>query len=123
MNEYDFTQSIYTPQLLDEITTAGLPAPLSVETTGTSVQIFYTNPLTDDQQATLSKAVANHVANPYYVTLATQQAVSTLVGYLNNPNVQISNTARAVIVANMASRMPQTMLTTINAQIAAALGG
>lgn len=123
MTEYDFTQTIYTPQLLDEMNTAGLPAPSDIETDGTAVQIFYSDALTDDQQATLAAVVANHVANPAYVTLTVQASIATLTGYLNNANATIANTARAVMIANLAPRMPPDLLTTINSAIAAKLGG
>lgn len=120
--EYDFTQTINPPQLLDEINTAGLPAPDYITTSGTCVQIFYVPALITSQETTLATVVANHVANPSYVTLAVQSQISTLIAYLNNTNVTISNTARAVIIKNIASNLPLATLTTINSQIYAILG-
>jgi hypothetical protein len=120
--EYDFTQTIYTPQLLDEINTAGLPAPDYITTQGVNVQIFYVSPLTQDQVSTLTTVVANHVANPNYVTLAVQSDINILIGYLNNSNTTIANTARAVILQNMAPRLPDSLIQTINAQIKSITG-
>lgn len=122
MNEYDFTHIINTPQLLDEIAIAGLPSPSTVDSAGTAVQIFYASPLTSDQQSSLSTVVANHMANPAYVTLSVQADISTLTGYLNNSNPTIANAARAVMLANIAPRLPDGLIATINAQIHAATG-
>lgn len=122
MNEYDFKQTIYTPQLLDEIATAGLPAPDAVNTNDTAIAILYTDALTDDQQTTLAAVIANHVANPNYVPLALQTQINTLTGYLNNANPAISSTARAVMITNLAARLPLALLVTINAQIHAQTG-
>lgn len=120
--EYDFTQNINSQQLIDEITTAGLPAPDYINTVGTAVSIFYVSALTSGQQTTLSTVVSNHVANPNYVTLIVQAQVNTLIGYLNNSNTAIANTARATIISNIAPNLPLGTLITINAQIAAIVG-
>lgn len=119
--EYDFTQVVNTMQLMDEVSTASLPSPDYILTSGVAVQIFYTFSLTDSQAATLSTVVASHIANPAYITLAIQAQVLALVTYLNNPATV--NITRAVILANLASNLPLATLTKINAQIAAATGG
>lgn len=121
--EYDFTQTINTSQLLDEISTAGLASPSYVLTEGTTVQIFYQRALSDDDVSVLNDAVSNHIANPVYVTLALQAQIAMLMSYLNNANPAIANTARAVIVGNLAPKLPPALLTAINAQIATLLGG
>lgn len=123
MSEYDFVHLIYTPQLLDEMSTAGLPAPAYVETDGCNVQVFYASPLDDDQSASLTSVISAHVANTSYVTLAVQAQASILVAYLNSANATVANTARAVIIANLASRLPYDLMVTINSQIAYKLGG
>lgn len=122
MFEYDFTQTINTQQLIDEINTAGLPAATSISTTSNNVQIFYNTVLTTDQQNTLSNVVLNHVANPNYIPIATQVQITKLIGYLNNSNTTISNTARAVIITNIAPGLSQSLLTTINNQICTIVG-
>lgn len=120
--EYDFTQTVNTPQLLDEISTSGLPTPEYVLTSGTSVQIFYASTLTDVQVSTLNTVVTNHAANPNYVTIAVQTQVNTLVAYLMNSNATVAGTARATIVTNIAPHLPLSTLTTINTQIKAQVG-
>lgn len=120
--EYDFIQTINNPQLLDEINTAGLPAPDYIMTNGTAVQLFYVNQLTADQQNTLSTIVANHVANSAYITIANQTQINTLIAYLNNSNTTIANTARAVILQNIASHLPLATLMMINSQINSVVG-
>lgn len=120
--EYDFTQTVFTPQLLDEIATAGLPTPDRIDTTGTAVQVFYSTPLTNDQTTTLSSVVGDHVANTNYVTVLAQGDINRLVAYLNNSNSTIANTARAVMVNNLAPRLPDGLIQTINSQIQAIVG-
>ena len=120
--EYDFIQTINSTQLLDEINTAGIAAPDYINTDGTAVSIFYVNALDAADEETLSTVVANHVANPNYITLSLQADINTLVAYLNNSNATIANAARAVIVANMAQRLPQSLIESINAQIHATTG-
>lgn len=115
--EYDFTQTINNIQLLDEINTAGLPAPDYINSNGTAVAIFYATALTSSQSSTLATVVANHVANPNYIPLATQAQVTTLINYLNNSNTSVSNTARACIVQALAPHLSVTLLTAINTQI------
>lgn len=122
MNEYDFTQTINTTQLLDEIAAAGLAAPTAIETVGTSVQVFFASPLSSPDQSTLASVLAAHVANSAYVPLATQAAISTLIAYLNNSNVTIANTARAVMITSLAPKLPQALITQINATIKAQVG-
>lgn len=119
--EYDFIQLVNSSQLLDEINTAGLPTPTYINTQGTSVAIFYSTPLTDNQLSILTTVVTNHVANFAYVTLAAQAQIATIIGYLNNSNVSVANTARAVIIATMAPQIPLATLTAINSQIATLL--
>lgn len=121
--EYDFIQTINATQLLDEMTTAGLPIPDYINTAGTSVAIFYVSPLTSGQQATLTTVVSMHAANPNYITLAQQAQINTLIAYLNNTNTTISNTARAVMIQNLAFHLPPGLITTVNAQIQAIVGG
>lgn len=120
--EYDFIQLININQLLDEINTVGIAAPISICTSGNSVQIFYTNVLSTNDANTLNTVVANHVANPSYIPLATQTQVTTLLSYLNNSNTIIANTARAVIVSNLAPNLPIGLMTNINNQILAIVG-
>lgn len=115
--EYDFVQTINSTQLLDEINTAGLPAPDYITTADTAVQIFYTSDLTPDQQTTLTNVVTNHVADPSYIPLSVQADINTLIAYLNNANTTIANAARAVMIVNIAPRMPDGMIASINAQI------
>lgn len=122
MNEYDFTQLINTPQLIDEINTAGLSTPDIINSADTAVQIFYANALTADQLTTLTTVVANHVANANYTPLAVQADINKLVGYLNSANATVANTARAMIVANMAPRLPVDLIKKINSQISAIVG-
>lgn len=120
--EYDFTHNINSQQLMDEISTAGLPIVNYILTTGTAVQIFYSDALADDQLITLTNIVNAHVCNSQYVTLATQAQIAQLLGYLNNSSASIANTARAVIVANLAPNLPPNVISTINSQIAAKVG-
>lgn len=120
--EYDFTQTINDNQLLDEISSAGLPTPDSINTADTNVQILYSTELSGDQQITLSNVVANHVANPNYLTLSLQAQINTLTGYLNSSNPTVQSIARVAIVSNIAPGLPAGLLTKINAQIAAAIG-
>lgn len=120
--EYDFTQTVNTPQLLDEIATAGLTAPDYVLTDGTAVQIFYATALSSGDQTTLSTVVADHVANSSYVPAALQAQINTLTAYLNNANPSIANAARAAIVAALAPRMQLPLITAINAAIHTATG-
>lgn len=120
--EYDFTQTINTQQLLDEINTSGIPCPDYIYTSGTSVQIFYITPLTSGQLSTLTTVIANHVANPSYITVALQVQINKLVAYLNSSNATTANTARAIMVLNLAPKLPIGLLTTINAQILAIVG-
>lgn len=120
--EYDFIQTINSTQLIDEINISGLPTPDYITTTGTCVQVFYANSLTNDQQTTLSTVVTNHIANPNYMTLVQQIQVNTLIAYLNNTNTTISNTARSVIIKNLAVNIPLATLTVINSQIYAIVG-
>lgn len=72
----------------------------------------------EDQLNTLTTVVAN----PNYVPLAMQVQINMLIGYLNNSNATIANTARAVIINNIAPGLPTALLQTINAQIAAKVG-
>lgn len=120
--EYDFTQTINTPQLQDEIATAGLAAPDYIDSDGTDVQIFYVSPLSSDDQTTLTGVVAAHVANPAYVPLALQTQITTLQNYLNSANPTIANAARAAIISFIAPHMGIGMLTSINAAVHAATG-
>lgn len=122
MNEYDFIQTINTPQLLDEINSSGLAIPDNIGANGTQVQIFYSSPLTSDQQITLSSVVANHIVNVNYVPIAIQSQINTLVGYLNSADTTTANIARAVMIANLAPRLPTTLLYSINSQISSKLG-
>lgn len=121
-NEYDFIQTINSSQLIDEITIAGLPAPDSILTNDSSVQIFYVLALTTDQQTALITVVTNHVADPNYVTVANQAQITKLLGYLNNSNSTIANTARAVIVSNLAPHLPPAVLANINSAIYSIVG-
>lgn len=128
--EYDFTKSVKDSQLLDEISTAGLPAPDYINTDGSNLSIFYLNSLTSDQATTLATVVSNHSANANYITLAQQAAaaaqaaaIATLTAYLTNSNTTISNTAKAILIAHMAPALAPGLLATINSQIATALGG
>jgi hypothetical protein len=120
--EYDFTQTINTPQLQDEINTAGLPAPDYITTVTTAVSIFYAVPLTSDQQSTLTTVVANHVANPNYVPLATQSQINQLTSYLNNSTASVQQEARTQIIAAIAPNMPVALLIQINAAIKSVVG-
>lgn len=122
MIEYCFTQTINTPQLQDEIMTAGLSLPDVISSNGTSVVIQYSVSLSSDQLIELGTVVANHVVNSDYVTLAVQADIATLVGYLNSSTLSVAQTARATIIANIAPRMPPNLIATINSQIASLLG-
>lgn len=121
--EYDFVQNVNPTQLLDEIATSGIAVPDYINTEGTSVQIFYVAALSDQDAATLSTVVSAHVANPSYIPTAIQTQINLLTSYLNSPNPTIANTARAIVVANLAPRLPCSLMTSINAQIATKLGG
>lgn len=121
MAEYDFTHTINTAQLLDEIAVASLPMPGRIDTVTDAVQIFYENALDAGQESSLTSVVSAHLANPFYVSPAAQAQIDTLLSYLNNPNMAIANTARAAIVANIAPRLAPGLVTLINAQIYAAL--
>lgn len=114
---------INTTQLSDEITIAGLPTPILFDSEDINLTISFADTLDSGQQATLSSVVAAHTPTVGYVSLATQAAIATLTGYLNNANPTISNTARAAVVATIAPNLPPGILATINARIAAALGG
>lgn len=120
--EYDFIQIINTPQLLDEICTAGLPAPSYVNTSDGQVQIFYASALGDDQATTLSNTVSTHIANPAYVTAAIRAEITKLTGYLNSANPSVVAAARACVVATLAPNLPPNLMHVINAAIAAIVG-
>lgn len=120
---YFFVHRINTDQLLDEISIAGLHAPTLIETVDTDVSIEFENELTETELQTLTSAVDSHVKNVSYVPKAQQTQIDQLIAYLNSANVTVANTARAVMIVNMAPRLPPDLLVTINASIAARLGG
>lgn len=120
--KYEFVKIINTAQLIDEISTAGLSSPHVINTEDQSVQIFYENPLLDDNATTLSSVVAAHTANPNYVTLSVQASINTLTAYLTNPSPAVVSAAKAAVIANLASRLPPDLIIIINAQIHAATG-
>lgn len=120
--EYNFVKEINTAQLLDEMKTALLPVPFRIDTAGSDIKIFFTDGLTNDQEATLNITITNHIANPYYVNLINQQKINTLLSYLNNSDINIANIARAVIVANIAPKMPSGLVDMINTQISLKIG-
>lgn len=124
MAEYDFieSQKINIPQLKDELTTAGLPLPSDIQINDVNVQVFYDSDLSAEQQDTLSQALINHVANPTYVTIAVQADINKLISYLNNADPTVASKARATMVLNLAPRLPDGLVVTINAQIAALVG-
>lgn len=124
MAEYDFieSQKINIPQLKDELTTAGLPLPSDIQINDVNVQVFYDSDLSAEQQGTLSQALINHVANPTYVTIAVQADINKLISYLNNADPTVASKARATMVLNLAPRLPDGLVVTINAQIAALVG-
>lgn len=122
MTHYNFTKVISTPQLLDEIATAGLPAPALVETDGASLTVSFTDALSGGQETTLGNTVAAHAITAGYKTLSVQASIATLTGYLNHANPSVQAAARAVMVGAMGPRMPPEMLTQINAAIAAQVG-
>lgn len=119
---YIKAEKINIDQLKDEISVVPLPIPTDVQIDDVNVQISYDSDLTVDQKINLDSVVGNHVANPSYVTIAAQAQVTTLLGYLNNANTTIANTARAVIVANLAPKLPVGLIASINSQIAIKLG-
>lgn len=110
-------------QLSDEIVTAGLPTPNSFVDDDVNLTIGFAVTLDAGQQTTLGTVVAAHTPTPGYVSLATQAAIATLTGYLNNANATIANTARAVMISIIAPNLPPGLLATINATIATKLGG
>lgn len=113
---------VNTAQLTDEITTAGLPAPTEIDIDDVNLTIIFNPDITPDQQVTLGTVVANHVANPNYVTLATMADVANLTNYLNNADPNVVATARAVMIKMFAPRLPDGLIRTINAQIFQATG-
>lgn len=117
------TPPVNIVQLQDEITTAGLPAVLSISIDDVNLTLEFSGELDSGQQVTLTNTVAIHTPTPGYVSLATQAQIATLTGYLNNPNPTIANTARAIVVSVLAPNLPPNILTTINARIVVALGG
>lgn len=120
--EYDFTKIVNTVQLKDEIYTAALPTPSDIQLNDTALQIFFSSDLTTDQQATLATVVQNHTPTTNYVTLYTQNQITKLTGYLNNANPTIVSTARAVMILNIAPRLPADLLAAINSQIQSIVG-
>lgn len=120
--EYDYTQNINSIQLTDEIFTAGIAVPDYILTDGNAAQLFYANALSDDNKAILDVVIAAHIANPNYITLAQTAAIAKLIAYLNSANAAVSNTARAAIITTMASKMPLSALTQINAAIQSQVG-
>lgn len=122
MTEYDYAQNINNDQILDEIATSGISAPAFILTDGTQVQIFYNQDLSDTDKMTLDSVVAAHVANPTYVTLAVQAQVAKLTAYLNSAVVGVAPAARAAIVGAMASKLPLSVITQINAVIQSQVG-
>lgn len=120
--EYAFAKAVSTSQLLSEIAGAGLPAPARVDTLESVVTIFYDDALSGGQEATLGTVVSNHVIDPNFGQTSTQQNIDKLLGYLNNVNPSIANTARAVILRNLAPNLPPGLMSTINAQIQAIVG-
>lgn len=122
MTEYDYIQTVNTSQIKDEMVTAGLPLPSDIQINDVTVSIFYPSDLSEGQKNTLDSVVANHVANSSYVTLAVKAQIAQLVGYLNNASPTVANTARAVMVANIAPKLPPNLVYTINLQIAGIVG-
>lgn len=121
---YIFTiAAVNLDQIADEIATAGLPAAQGYEIEGFNLMITYAAALSDSQASSLTSVVSRSVANPAYVTLATQAQIATLIGYLNNTDTTVANTARAVMIATIAPKLPPAVLIQINTAIAAKLGG
>lgn len=121
---YFFTKELVSAvQLTDEITSAGLPAISAIDINDITLAIAFISELDAGQQSTLNDVVTAHVVVPGYVPLATQQAVSTLISYLNSPSPTVANTARSAVVATIAPNLPPNILATINAKIVTALGG
>lgn len=120
--EYDYTQNINSIQLTDEIFTAGIAVPDYILTDGNAAKLFYANALSDDNKAILDVVISAHIANPNYITLAQTAAIAKLIAYLNSANAAVSNTARAAIITTMASKMPLSALTQINAAIQSQVG-
>lgn len=121
MNEYAFEKAIITDQLIDEMNTAGLPVANLIETVGTSVKISYVDRLSEDQMNTLNAVMDAHAANSSYVKISDQSEINKLIGYLNSPNTTVSNTARAVMILNLAPRLQPDLIAKINLAIAAKL--
>lgn len=121
---YSFVKAppINTVQLTDEITTSGLPAPTMSDSEDVNLSLTFSVELDGGQQATLASVVSAHTPTLGYQSIAMRAAVVTLTGYLNNADPNVANTARAVMIANIAPNLPGTMLSTINSQIAARLG-
>lgn len=115
----NYEKIVNIPQLKDEIQLAGLPAPSDIQMNDVVVMIIFIDPLSEEQVLALDSVVSAHTPDPAYVTIAARAAVNTLLNYLNNPNMTIANTARAVIVTNLAPKLPDGLVLTINAQIAA----
>lgn len=120
--EYDYIHNINSIQLTDEIFTAGIPAADYILTSGTDVQIFYTNELSEDDKSILDTTVSAHVANQNYITLAVQAQVAKLISYLNSATPGVGNLARAAIITTMASKMPLAALMQINTTIQGQVG-
>lgn len=118
---YNFTKSaVGVIQLIDEITTVGLPVPVTIEINDSALALGFPGELDGDQQTTLASVVDAHTPTPGYVSIDTKNQIMTLTGYLNNPST--AATARGVVVSVLAPNLPPNLLTTINTRIHALTG-
>lgn len=121
---YPYTKEVNSDELKLEILASSIATPFDhIDATGSDVSIVFQDALSDDDKTTLDGIVANHVNAPPPPDPSIQANINTLTAYLNNSNATIANTARAVMIANLAPKLPSGMIATINAQIAARLGG
>lgn len=120
---YKYTKNINTQQFIDELNTVHFCMPEYMETVGDSVKLYYTEEITEEQLTSLSTIIDNHIAVENYITLANQSQINQLINYLNSVNPTVANTARAVMITNLAPRLPSDLLVTINAAIYTKLNG
>lgn len=122
MTEYNYTKNVYTPQLLEEIATAGVGDPAYVNTDGDNISIFYSEDLSDENKSVLDQVVNDHTADVTHIPVSSQRQIDTLISYLNNADPKKQATVRAQVVLAFAPKLPIDLITQINAKTKAIVG-
>lgn len=127
---YEFVKQVNSDQLNRELNTFcaqmnaeedGDLSLLRIETVGDALTIWFNQVLSANAEPQLTALIDNYVLVSDYISPEDQDQIDTLVGYLNNANMTIANTARSVIVLNIAPNLGAALIASINAQIYAKL--